>query len=137
MKKTYITIIVLVLVVLGVLFFSGKSNKLETPALSDNATVPAANTTGEVEQFTISGSNFSFKPVAIVVKKGTRVRINFKNIEGTHNLVIDEFKVATKTIKGGEAESVEFTADKIGSFEYYCSVGTHRAMGMWGTLIVE
>ena len=50
---------------------------------------------------------------------------------------IDEFGVATKTIKGGEEELVEFVADKVGSFEYYCSIGTHRAMGMWGTLRIE
>ena len=34
-------------------------------------------------------------------------------------------------------EVLEFTADKAGSFEYYCSVGEHKAMGMVGTLKVE
>src|SRR3990167_9256749 len=37
----------------------------------------------------------------------------------------------------GQSASVEFTADKAGGFEYYCSVGTHRAMGMVGAFIVE
>ena len=32
---------------------------------------------------------------------------------------------------------VEFTVDKTGTFEYYCSVGQHRANGMVGNLIVE
>jgi len=32
---------------------------------------------------------------------------------------------------------VEFTADTPGEFEYYCSVGQHRANGQVGKLIVE
>ena len=35
------------------------------------------------------------------------------------------------------ALTAEFTADKVGSFEYYCSVGSHRSMGMKGVLKVE
>jgi len=90
-----------------------------------------------VKEFTVTGENFSFTPSLITVKKGDRVRIIFKNANGLHNLIIDEFNVATKTIQGGNQDTVEFTADKTGSFQYYCSVGTHRAMGMWGTLKVE
>lgn len=55
----------------------------------------------------------------------------------THNFVVDELGVKTKTIKGGEEDVVEFTPDAAGTFEYYCSVGEHRAKGMKGTLIVE
>ena len=73
----------------------------------------------------------------MTVKKGDRVRITFKNSGGTHDFIIDEFNVATKRLNGGEQDAVEFTADKTGSFEYYCSVGSHRAMGMKGTLVVE
>jgi nitrite reductase (NO-forming) len=40
-------------------------------------------------------------------------------------------------VNGGETTSVEFVADKTGTFEYYCSVGAHRAMGMTGSLVVE
>ncbi|KKT09719.1 MAG: Plastocyanin [candidate division WWE3 bacterium GW2011_GWB2_43_22] len=58
-------------------------------------------------------------------------------MEGTHDLRLDEFNVATKLLKAGETDTVEFTADKAGVFEYYCSVGEHRKMGMVGTLTVE
>jgi len=136
MKKTYIIILVLILVVLGVIFFTGKGTKLEAPVLTDTETVPTTSVAGEKE-FTISGQNFSFTPNFITVKKGEKVKITFKNSDGFHDFKIDEFGVATKTIKGGEEELVEFVADKIGSFEYYCSIGTHRAMGMWGTLRIE
>lgn len=91
----------------------------------------------QVKEFTVTGGNFKFAPNTISVKKGDKVRIVFKNAEGFHDLKIDEFNVATKQIKGGAEETVEFTADKVGSFEYYCSVGQHRAMGMKGTLTVS
>ena len=51
--------------------------------------------------------------------------------------MIDEFGVAAKQAQSPNEEVLEFTADKVGSFEYYCSVGTHKAMVMWGTLKVE
>ena len=90
----------------------------------------------DAKEFTVSGSNFSFTPKTLTVKKGDKVKITFKNTGGFHDFKIDEFKVATAQIQGGNEETVEFVADKAGSFEYYCSVGKHRAMGMVGTLTV-
>ena len=54
-----------------------------------------------------------------------------------HDFVIDELNVKSEIIKSGETGEVEFTPDTIGEFEFYCSVGQHRANGMVGTLIVE
>lgn len=89
-----------------------------------------------VKEFTVIGGNFEFSPSNMTVKKGDTVRITFRNNEGFHDFVIDEFDVATTQIQGGAEEVVEFVADEAGSFEYYCSVGQHRQMGMKGTLIV-
>jgi len=89
-----------------------------------------------VKTFTVTGGNFEFTPATMSVKKGDTVRITFMNVEGFHDFVLNEFTVATKQIQGGTEEVVEFVADKTGSFEYYCSVGKHREMGMKGTLIV-
>jgi plastocyanin len=95
------------------------------------------NNGNNIKIFEVDGSNFTFSPKSITVKKGDKVKINFVNKDGFHDFRIDEFKVATNKINGGSSESVEFTADRSGSFEYYCSVGNHRAMGMSGKLIVE
>lgn len=92
--------------------------------------------TGNVREFTVIGSNFAFAPTLMTAKKGETVRITFVNSGGKHDLKIDEFHVATKIIEGGAQETIEFVADKVGSFEYYCSVGSHRAMGMKGALTV-
>ncbi len=104
-------------------------------AIDVNAGVSAS--VGTEKTFTVSGSNFAFAPSSITVNKGDKVKIIFNNSGGFHDLKIDEFNVATAKINGGASETVEFVADKAGSFEYYCSVGTHRAMGMKGTLIVK
>ena len=71
------------------------------------------------------------------VSKGDKVKIIFKNTGGFHDFTIDEFGVRTKRINGGEEDTIEFVADKSGTFEYYCSVGDHRTLGMRGTLTVR
>lgn len=91
----------------------------------------------EVKTFEVSGQNFSFAPSEIRVKKGDRVKINFTNQNGLHDWVLDEFSARTPKIQSGQTASVEFVADKTGTFEFYCSVGEHRAMGMKGNFIVE
>lgn len=155
MKNTYIVIIVLVLVGVG-FWFLGTGKKAEAPIVETpttqnesnqenniiNQEMPAPDApntleTSVVKEFTVSGKNFSFTPSLITVKKGDRVKITFNNTEGFHDFKIDEYGVATKQAKAPATEVLEFTADKVGSFEYYCSVGAHRAVGMKGTLKVE
>ncbi len=93
--------------------------------------------TGTTKEIIVDGSNFAFIPKEIRVKEGERVRVTFNNSGGTHDFVIDEFNVRTRQIQGGQSDTVEFVPNKKGTFEYYCSVGTHRQMGMRGNLIVE
>lgn len=96
---------------------------------------PAAQ--AEVREFTVVGRNFEYDTSEIRVKQGETVRIVFKNEEGTHDWVVDEFNVRSALIQSGKETTVDFVADKKGEFEYYCSVGQHRQMGMKGLLIVE
>ena len=106
----------------------GTSPMPSTPPGADN---PAIKT------FTVVGSSFAFSPAEIRVKRGDRVKIVFQNSGGMHDWVIDEFSARTPIIQSGKSAEVEFVANKTGTFQYYCSVGSHRAMGMVGNLIVE
>ncbi len=90
----------------------------------------------DVVKIEVTGKNFSFTPSRIEVKKGQTVEITFVNESGFHDWVLDEFNVRTKQMQGPSTEIVTFVADKTGEFEYYCSVGKHREMGMKGTLVV-
>lgn len=119
---------------------SGQSQRAQTSVMpvatgSEMQVLPTG--TGVVKEFVVDGSNFVFAPAEMRVKKGDTVKVLFKNAGGMHDFVVDEFNVKTNQLQEGEEEEVEFVVDKVGTFEYYCSVGTHRQMGMVGKLIVE
>lgn len=87
--------------------------------------------------FTVKGVNYAFDVDEIRVKEGDTVTINFESSDGFHDWVVDEFDAATAQVRPGTPTSVTFVASKAGTYEYYCSVGSHRAQGMVGNLIVE
>lgn len=73
----------------------------------------------------------------IVVSEGDIVRIELEVTGGRHDWVVDEFDTWVDYTNAGETNSVTFIADTSGTFEYYCSNGSHRADGMVGNFIVE
>lgn len=97
----------------------------------------ALSVDSSVKAFTVAGVNHLFDVEEIRVKEGDMVTINFVSDDGFHDWVVDEFDAATDQVRPGVKTSVTFVADKKGTFEYYCSVGDHRARGMVGKLIVE
>lgn len=138
--------IILALVVLALiggaalLFGSQVTNQPTSPIPQNNVPVgggPGDTTLGQVQTFNIEGRPFEYNVKEIRVKKGATVRVNFASVEGLHNWSVDEFDVRTQQLPTGQSDTVEFVADKAGTFEYYCSVGNHRQMGMVGNLIVE
>ena len=95
-----------------------------------------------VKVFQVEGKNFRFmidgvETPDIVVNEGDTVRIEFTSVGGFHDWVVGAFSASTSRVNSGESTSVEFVADKKGTFEYYCSVGSHRSQGMMGSLIVQ
>lgn len=139
MKKIYIGIFaVFALAVLGFLFIKSTKPKgvVESTQISEVPTT-SPELGAAVKEFTVVGSNFSFSPGTISVNKGDMVKIIFKDDDGTHNLVIDGYNLSTNVINGGSSDLIQFVADKNGSFEFFCSVGSHRDLGMTGTLIVK
>ena len=136
MKKTF-----LALGLVG-LIAAGCSNSTSQTSTSNDqgAQAPTSvTTTSDQAEKTINvqGGMYYFNPSQITVNKGDKVKIVFTNKNGFHDFNLDEFNVHSSKISGGSSTTVEFTADKTGSFEYYCSVGNHRQMGMKGTLVVK
>ncbi len=72
------------------------------------------------------------------MKEGDQVKITLQGISGTHAIAIPEFGVKSTTISVDETVTVEFVANKKGTFSFKCSVfcGEGHA-GMTGNLIVE
>ena len=144
MNKTIIFILSIFLLLCGsIVYFSTNRAKSSLPVaaympstITQDSQISSSSNQSSTKKFVVDGNNFSFSPHAFQVNIGDTVNITFKNIEGTHDLVLDEFAVRTKILKSGEEETIQFIANKIGSFEFYCSIGTHRKMGMKGTLEV-
>lgn len=113
------------------------NRKLGEETLEDNRIKSDGVTMGDIKQIEITASNFKFEPDSFAVSVGDTVSISFKNTEGFHDFSIDEFKVKSKTIEAGAVEQITFVADKKGTFQFYCSIGQHKAMGMVGTLVVN
>lgn len=134
MAKNKILLIVVVIIILAGAAYMYKSQVKNQPVENTQTNNEVQS---EVKEFQVDGGNFMFSLKEIKVKQGDKVRIVFNNKEGFHDLLIDEFNVNTGQIKANESRTVEFVADKTGTFEYYCSVGQHRANGMFGKLIVE
>ncbi len=107
----------------------------------EEANAPMAETSemmeGDVRVINVEGGSFYYKPNEIRVKKGEKVKIVFASKDMMHDLVVDELGWKIPVTKGGSTSEATFTADKAGTFEYYCSVGQHRAQGQVGKLIVE
>lgn len=69
---------------------------------------------------------------------GDTVRITVINGDPMqHDLKIDEFGVYSGELLADEQTvTVEFVADQVGAFKYYCSIPGHRQIGMEGVLKV-
>ena len=144
MSNKIIVVIVIILISGGFLLFKNRTIAPTVPTeteegINTNMPVPGSNVDEMivVKEFNIEASTYSFSPKTITVNKGERVKITLKNIKGVHDFKIDEFGASTRVLNAGEEETITFLADKSGTFEYYCSVANHRAMGMVGTLIVR
>lgn len=117
---------------------SQPASEATNAAVSNTAANTNRNTVDKV--FTLTGKNFKFVMNGkdnpdLQVKVGDKVRIEFTSTEGFHDWKVDEF-AATSRVKASESTSIEFVADKVGTLEYYCSVGSHRQLGMKGKLVV-
>lgn len=85
----------------------------------------------------IVASRFKFEPSIISVALGDRVRLRLRSADRDHRFAIKPFRVKALIPKTGEPVTVDFVADRAGTFEFtcaeYCGTG-HGAMK--GKLVV-
>jgi len=136
----------LALLVFGGVVFAGYKlfpmTSSPTPTASPTMTQEVTATPPVVmnPDVTLEMGNYSFSQKTLTAKAGTTMVIKVTNTEGFHDFVIDELNVKSTMLKTGESEllTIMIPADATGkSYEYYCSVGQHRANGMKGTLTIE
>ena len=87
--------------------------------------------------YIIVGTEFAFEPDTIEVPVNEEAVIEFRNL-GTvdHDLVIEEFDVATGSMRIGSKKTVRFTPTEVGDYEVICSIPGHPDAGMTGTISV-
>lgn len=140
---------VIAIIVVGVIVLSVKSindtgsvqNQPVTVGKPSVSVIPTVNAPSSaqtvIKTVEIEAGSYYYKPNIITVKKGEKVKIVIRSVSMMHNFNIDELGVAMPIVNNGDTGTIEFTADKVGTFEYYCSVGQHRKLGQVGKLIVE
>lgn len=154
MSKTLLVVIVVAVLALGAGYYfmmGSSSSTVDDSMTMDESNEPLDTTSGDMTDTSVTDTgasagdevtlavgakNFSFSPSTLTLKKGQKVKLVFTSSGGFHDFTVDELNVKTKRVDSGASDTVEFTPTKTGTFEFYCSVGNHRAMGMKGTLTV-
>ncbi|WP_245583873.1 cupredoxin domain-containing protein [Paenibacillus terrigena] len=124
MMKKSLFVLGLALCLMFVLSACGGDSKSSEPAVAP---------TGVTEEVTITAKNFEFSPAEIKVKKGDTIKLTFNSEEGVHGLMIKDFD-----INMDESGTKEFVADKVGTFDFNCSIMCGGGHGqMVGKITVE
>lgn len=91
----------------------------------------------EVREFKMTARKYKFDSAPITVKQGDHVRLIITALDRDHGFKLEGYGINQKLVKGDPA-TIEFTADKPGTFTFrcseFCGLG-HRKMK--GKLIVE
>ncbi len=115
-------------------------------------TTPASPASGEI---TIVSHEWGFEPDAIILQLGQEITLTLENNgDILHNLNVDGLEVDVieeistggfsgdddKLFVGADSDDVgliRFVPLDAGEYEFYCTIGNHRQLGMEGRLIVQ
>jgi heme/copper-type cytochrome/quinol oxidase subunit 2 len=81
---------------------------------------------------------FHFEPAALEVDQGDHVVLSLRSADVKHGFQLKPYGIKRVIPKGGEVVTVEFVADKPGTFSFSCSEycgPRHRSMK--GSLVVR
>jgi cytochrome c oxidase subunit 2 len=125
--------------IVGLLFIAGCSDNSNNDGnIIDNSLDASPEShPSDIREFNVNAFRFGYEPSIIKIKKGDKVRINVNSIDVPHGFAIDEYNI-NLYLDGLKTQTVEFIADKAGTFPIYCSVvcGSGHS-SMRGKLIVE
>ncbi len=97
----------------------------------------APTTSTPVHEIQVTAKKYEFSPSTITVKKGEQVKLVITALDHEHGFKLEAFKIE-KLLPKGSPTTIEFTADKAGTFPFQCShfcgLGHNK---MKGQLLVE
>ena len=95
------------------------------------------STSPETKEFNVVAKQWDFSPSTITVNEGDNVILRIESIDVTHGFVLSGFGV-NERLEPGKTTTVEFMADKKGTFSFFCNVSCGIGhSGMRGTLVVQ
>lgn len=138
--KQSIFVAVGMIVIAGFGAFQWASFQQKSPALLEaSATAPTEIVIlgTATKSFDITAKQWEFVPSIIAVDEGDSVTLNVASTDVTHGLSIPDFGVS-ETLTPGKTTTVTFTANKAGTFSFFCSIFCGSAhSSMQGTLVVN
>lgn len=127
---------------LGALLFGAGACLLVAPAVARLLAQPAPATAGQDQapnrrEFSITAREYRFAPQRIEVSKDDLVKLTIHSEDNAYSLTIDEYRVSRRVPPGG-ATSLEFRADRAGTFRFYSNLTSDsRHADMGGELVVR
>lgn len=98
---------------------------------------PVVVATPVIKTIKVTAQTWAFEPSTITVSKGDKVKLVITSIDVAHGFSLPDFNVKER-LEPNKTTTVEFTADKVGSFGFFCSVQCGDGhTGMRGTLEVK
>lgn len=109
----------------------------ETQQETEQQTQQETQQSTSIKEFTMTAKQFTFTPESIEVNKGDKVRLIVTSLDVPHGFSIPEYGI-NERLDPGKPVTIEFTADKEGTFTAFCSVfcGSGHS-NMKGKLIVR
>ena len=93
--------------------------------------------TNNIKEFSMTAKKWEFSPETIIVNNGDIVKLHITSIDVDHGFNLPDFNV-NEELEPGKTVNIEFTADKTGTFTFFCNVfcGSGHS-DMEGMLIVN
>lgn len=104
---------------------------------NDTPVVDTETTESTVKEFDVTARQFEFDPSTITVDEGDTVKLNVTSEDTPHGISIAAFGVS-QTLTPNSTKTIEFVADKAGTYPIVCSVvcGSGHS-SMKATLVVQ
>ncbi len=75
----------------------------------------------QTKTFTVVASKYTFSPGRIEVMQDDLVKIEFRTADIPHSWTVDAYRIS-KRVNPGQPVTIEFRADKAGTFPFYCNL---------------
>ena len=89
-------------------------------AIEAGAEEPSTGGSGETREIQVTAKKYEFNPRVIDVKQGEHIKLIVTATDHDHGFECGEFHI-NQLLKKGQPATIEFTADKAGTFPFRCS----------------